>query len=407
MILFPTLFYQAYFKRKFQSVTKRKLGLIFIYGLSILLCMAFPVSINEGYILDFRYIPLILGFLYGGYQVGFPLLGIVLSTRFIIGGEGIYLTIFICFVLLAILHFSLHKYEKFDSKHKRLYALSLLAIAIMIFGFGTQFLDDQVLSGREFVLWILFATLNIITMLSTRHIHESLLELDKINFEITEYERMHLLSQFSISIAHKLQSPITNIHNSVEIIKTMELPSNKRAVVNEMVEELEAAQNIIRDYLVLAKDQNSQKMKLNVHSELEATLHSIQSYAQMHEVELKFFPAIDKELTVKGDPYQFRHALLNLIKNGIEATKEDGVVEVAIHEMLDSIYILIEDNGKGMANNEVRTIGSPIQSQKKNGTGLGTLVAFNILKSMSGKIEVSSQLGRGTTFSIILPKTAG
>ena len=98
--------------------------------------------------------------------------------------------------------------------------------------------------------------------------------------------------------------------------------------------------------------------------------------------------------------------LLNLIKNGIEATKEDGVVEVAIHEMLDSIYILIEDNGKGMANNEVRTIGGPIQSQKKNGTGLGTLVAFNILKSMSGKIEVSSQVGRGTTFSIILPKTA-
>jgi two-component system, sporulation sensor kinase B len=407
MILFPTLFYQSYFKRKFQSKTQRKLGLILIYGLSILTCMAFPVSINEGFMLDFRYIPLILGFLYGGYQVGFPLLSIVIIFRFIIGGPGIYLTILICVVLLAIFHFTLHKYEKYDSHGKRTYAISLLVIAIIVFGFGTQFFDDQILSEREFFLWIVFSFLNIITMLATRHIHESLLELDKINFEVIEYERMHLLSQFSVSIAHKLQSPISKIQDSVEILQTTELPANKRFVVKEMIDELETAQNIIDDYLVLAKERKNQKVILNVHSELETMIHSVQSYAQMHDVELKFFPAIDRELSVKGDPTQFRYALLNLIKNGIEAIEENGVVEIAIHEMLDSIYILIEDNGKGMSNEEVNGIGAPTNSKKKNGTGLGTLVAFNILKSMGGKIEVTSQIGKGTTFSIILPKASG
>lgn len=404
MILFPTLFYQSYFKRKFQSKTQRKLGLIFIYGLSILTCMAFPVSINEGFMLDFRYIPLILGFLYGGYQVGFPLLGLVIMFRFIIGGPGIYLTILICVVLLVIFQATLHKYEKYDSQGKRTYALSLLVIAMVAFGFGAQFFDDQILSEREFFLWIVFAFLNMITMLATRHIHESLLELDKINFEVIEYERMHLLSQFSVSIAHKLQSPIRKIQDSVEILQNTDLPANKRFVVNEMNEELETAQNIINDYLVLAKEQQNKKAILNVHSELEAIIHSIQSYAHMHNVELKFFPAIDRVLALKGDPSQFRYALLNLIKNGIEAIEEDGVVEIAVHEMLDSIYILIEDNGKGMSNEETNRIGAPTNSKKKNGTGLGTMVAFNILKSMAGKIEVSSQVGKGTTFSIILPK---
>ncbi|MGM0902624.1 MAG: ATP-binding protein [Bacillota bacterium] len=407
MILFTTLFYQSYFKRKFQSKPQRKLGLIIIYGLSILTCMAFPVSINEGFMLDFRYIPLILGFLYGGYQVGFPLLGVVVIFRFIIGGPGIYLTILICVVLLAIFHFTLHKYEKYDSHGKRTYAMALLVIAIMVFGFGTQFFDDQVLSGRESFLWIVFAFLNIITMLATRHIHESLLELDKINFEVIEYERMHLLSQFSVSIAHKLQRPIGKIQDSVDVLQTIEIPGNKRYVVNEMSNELETAKHIINDFLVLAKEQKKQKVILNVHTELEAIIHSIQSYAQMHDVELKFFPAIDRRLSVKGDPSQLRYALLNLIKNGIEAIEKDGVVEIAVHEMLDSIYILIEDNGKGMSNEEVNNIGAPTNSKKKNGTGLGTLVAFNILKSMAGKIEVTSQVGKGTTFSIILPKVNG
>jgi two-component system, sporulation sensor kinase B len=407
MILFPTLFYQSYFKRKFQSKTQRKLGLILIYGLSILTCMSFPVSINEGFILDFRYIPLILGFLYGGYQVGFPLLGLVIIFRFIIGGPGIYLTILICILLLAIFHLTLHKYEKYDSHGKRTFAISLLIIAIMAFGFGAQFFDDQTLSGKELFLWIVFAFLNIITMLATRHIHESLLELDKINFEVIEYERMHLLSQFSVSIAHKLQNPIRKIQDSVDVLQTIDLPANKRFVVNEMIDELETAQNIINDYLVLAKERKNQKVILNVHTEIEAIIHSIQTYAQMHDVELKFFPAIDRVLSVKGDPSQFRYALLNLMKNGIEAIEENGVVEIAVHEMLDSIYILVEDNGKGMSNEEVNGIGAPTNSKKKNGTGLGTLVAFNILKSMAGKIEVTSQIGKGTTFSIILPKANG
>lgn len=404
MILFPTLFYQSYFKRKFQSKSQRKLGLIFLYGVSILACMAFPVSINEGFMLDFRYIPLILGFLYGGYQVGLPLMGLTVLMRIFIGGPGLYLTILICIILLGLFRVTLQKYENYNSQQKRMYVLTLLWIALMMFGFGTQFLDDRALSGKEFSLWILFAVLNIITMLATRHIHESLLELDKMYFEATDYERMHLLSQFSISIAHKLQKPIEQSQEQLSALQQTELLGNQRALVSEVSEELEVAQDIINDYLVLAKDRKSKNTNLDVHQEIEGIIQSIQSYAHLHDVELKFFPAIDRNLFIKGDPYQFRHALLNLTKNGIEATNENGLVELAVHEMLDSIYIIIEDNGKGMSNEEVANIGSPIQSQKKNGTGLGTLVAFNILQAMNGKIEVSSQLGKGTTFSIILPK---
>ncbi|MBM4760837.1 sensor histidine kinase [Bacillus sp. B15-48] len=408
IILFPTLLYQSYFKKKFQSVKQRKVWLIIMYGLSILLCMSFPVAVSNGYMLDFRYIPLILGFLYGGYQVGTPLLVAVLLIRFIIGGQGFILTLVICLILIIIFYFTLAKFEKYDSHGKRVYALSLLLLTVIAFGGGTHFFNDQMISAGEFVLLLVFGTLTILTMLSTIQIHESMLELEKINYEIIEYEKMHLISQFSISIAHKLQSPIHNVHKSLDALKSIELPGKGRAIVQDMDDELAKALNIIEDYLVLTNENENPNMCLNVHDEFDYIIQSVQSYAQMHNVELKFYPAVDKNLFIKGDKYQFRHAILNLIKNGIEASKtNNGVVEMAIHEMLDSIYIIIEDNGRGMTSEEVNRIGSPVNSNKKNGTGLGTLVALNIIKSMSGKVDVSSQLNKGTTFSIILPKANG
>lgn len=216
---------------------------------------------------------------------------------------------------------------------------------------------------------------------------------------------MHLVSQFSISISQQVQHPLSKVQDTLESIKIDENLSNcGKYHLEDGIRELADAKRFLNDYLLLASNTENDDSLLNIHKEFEDILKCINAYALIHQVQITFIPSIEKELYIKGNRGQLRQALLNFIKNDIEAINQNGKMEIAIHEMLESIYIVIEDNGKGMSKEQLNWLGNPLKSYKENGTGLGTMIAYNIIHSMSGKIDVSSEKGKGTTFSIILPK---
>ncbi|HYK72955.1 MAG TPA: LytS/YhcK type 5TM receptor domain-containing protein, partial [Pseudoneobacillus sp.] len=86
IILFPLLLFQSYFLKKAQTTKQRNRVLGVLSGISIILCMSAPVSISDSYILDFRYIPLILAFLYGSYRMGLILSVLIIAYRLLIIG---------------------------------------------------------------------------------------------------------------------------------------------------------------------------------------------------------------------------------------------------------------------------------------------------------------------------------
>jgi two-component system, sporulation sensor kinase B len=146
---------------------------------------------------------------------------------------------------------------------------------------------------------------------------------------------------------------------------------------------------------------------LNVLKELDAVINAINSFDDLHNIEVKYFSTIEKDIFIIGNKFEFRQALINLIKNGMEASEKNGFIEIAIHEMLDSILIVIEDSGNVMTKEQMRLLGRPIPPTKETGTGLGIMVSYNIIRSMHGKVKVVSEEGKGTVFSIILPKAIG
>lgn len=406
IILFPMLLFQSYFRKKIQTTKLRNWVLGILCGISILLCMSAPVSISESYILDFRYIPLILAFLYGSYRIGLILSILIIGNRLlVIGVDGVYFVLFVKVCLLTILYFTHHKYKNFSYKGKVAYGVGLLAFTIVIFAIGTHSLTNFTKLNTGIGMWGIFLILNMITMFTTIYINESLKEMELIHYEVSEFEKMHLVSQFSISIAQQVQQPIAKVKGLLETIQYTDTLTNQNHFdIKYALEEIASANKVVSDYLELASDSEKEYRLLNIHEEFDHVLQSIQSYAQMHQVELKYIPSVEQDLFIKGNRTQFHQALLNFIKNGIEAIKPNGVIEIAIHEMLESIFIVIEDNGTGMSKEQIKRLGYPVKSQKENGTGLGTMLAYNIIHSMSGKIDVSSKKGKGTTFSIILPK---
>ncbi|MHC0036194.1 ATP-binding protein [Pseudoneobacillus sp. C159] len=406
IILFPMLLFQSYFRKKIRSNNQRNWVFGILCGISIILCMSEPVSINNGYILDFRYIPLILAFLYSSFQIGIILSVMILAYRFyLLGFDGFYFVFIVNSVLALIFHFTLRHYKSYPYKEKITYALSLLTFTIFIFALGTQSLNRFSELSTSLRMWGVFFLLNIITLFTTLYINESLREMEMIHYEVSEFEKLHLISQFSISIAQQVQQPIIAVQETLENLKNVEtITGQMRYEIQTGIKELTNANKIIDEYLVLARDDEKEYRLLNIHEEFEYVLKCIQTYALIHQVELNYIPSFEKELYVKGNRSHFQQAILNFIKNGIESIKQNGKLEIAIHEMLESIFIVIEDNGKGMTKEQVNLLGNPLRSRKENGTGLGTMIAYNIIHSMSGKIDVQSETGKGTTFSIILPK---
>lgn len=190
IILFPMLLFQTYFRRKIRTTKKRSWVLGTLWGLSILLCMSAPVYIENGYILDFRYIPLILAFLYGGYKMGLILSLLIIGYRLlIIGADGVYFVLIINAFLLLIFHFTLHKYKNFTYKGKVIFALGIILFAIFIFAVGSQSLNDFTKWSTELGMWATFLLLNMITMFSTIYINESLKEMELIHYEVSEFEK--------------------------------------------------------------------------------------------------------------------------------------------------------------------------------------------------------------------------
>lgn len=121
-------------------------------------------------------------------------------------------------------------------------------------------------------------------------------------------------------------------------------------------------------------------------------------------MQLLYTSTAEEDVTIKGDPGMLRFALLNIIKNGVEACSPNGCVNISLHEMLKDVYIVIEDNGNGIPKQVLSQIGKPLSSGKLNGTGLGLASTYKITESMGGGVEVESDLNKGTVFSLYFPK---
>ncbi|MGG3469910.1 HAMP domain-containing sensor histidine kinase [Neobacillus pocheonensis] len=168
--------------------------------------------------------------------------------------------------------------------------------------------------------------------------------------------------------------------------------------------ELNQAERSLDHYLAFMGEGSIERKEMSFVDDLKEVVQLMKSYADMHKVDLIFTSTAEEEVSIKGDPALLRFALLNIIKNGIEACTPNGRVNISLHEMLKEVFIVVEDNGSGIPSQVLSQIGKPLRSGKVNGTGLGLTSTFKITESMGGRVEVESDINKGTVFSLYFPK---
>lgn len=398
IVLFPILIYHLFFYEKNSERKKPHSKLTFILLIILVLAMSFPAKFSEGYIYDFRIIPFIIAFVYGGTLPGLIIGIVLLAYRFMIGGDGFYVVLVNYSLTCAVFILMANKIESFQKKNKLLF-LSLVFWANTIIVMVTLFKKNQI---EQIHFMIVFYTITWICLMLVGFVMENVDQQIEIREKLQKDEKLNIISQLAASVAHEVRNPLTSVRGFLQLIFDDEnLKSSHKNYIKIALSELDHAQSIINDYLSLAKPNTEEMSSINISDEIMKTLALMTSYSNIQNITI--ITNIQDSLYIKGNKNEIKQVLVNIIKNGIEAMDKGGCLTVNVFEKSDIISIVIIDSGKGMTKNQLNKLGTPFYTTKEKGTGVGLTISFQLIQAMKGKIKVDSELGKGTTFTIDFP----
>jgi two-component system sporulation sensor kinase B len=367
-------------------------------SLPSILCMKFPIYIDEYCIHDLRQIPFLIGILYGGWPVGAALLIISLAIRFFIYGFNS-LTLIVYIVIFIITALFSKKFSMFNRKNKLIFSVLLsLCLGILTTSIAVT-ISDSFRVTEAYMFYFIF--LPPVVMFFVVYIIEILGDAISIKSKIAKLEKMEVVSQLAASISHEVRNPLTVVKGFIDLLKAPNLSQEVREqYFQHVVRELKSAETIISDYLAYAKPATEDIGIILIDREIRSIIEMTKPLANMKSVKIseELVPGI-----TRGNIQHFKQCFLNLIKNSIEAMPNGG--ELSLVTLVSKFDIIIEigDNGVGMSKEQINRFGEPYYSTKEKGTGLGSMVVVKTIETMNGKIKINSVLNKGTTIRITLP----
>jgi signal transduction histidine kinase len=240
-----------------------------------------------------------------------------------------------------------------------------------------------------------------------RQLRESRLEIERLHrTQITRAEHLAALGELATGLAHEIRNPLAGIAGVFEIIGR-DLPSTSpaRDVVKDVRREIARINRIVTDLLQTARPHppRVRKSDLNTTVEHAVMLGRLQAAAKSMEVVFTKDPTLPE---VEHDSDQFHQVVLNLLLNALQATEGLGKVAVTVKSRGQFAVVEVADNGRGIAPEHLPNIFRPFYTTKGDGTGLGLSLARRIVEDHHGKIEVTSIVGQGTVFTVLLPLQA-
>jgi len=240
-------------------------------------------------------------------------------------------------------------------------------------------------------------------------LRESRNEIERLHHtQMSRAEHMATLGEMATGLAHEIRNPLAGIAGVIEIIgRDLPASSPARAVVKDVRQEIARINRIVTDLLQTARPHppKVRKSDLNTTVEHAVMLGRQQALAKSVEITLHKNSSLPE---VEHDSDQIHQVLLNLLLNSLQAIDlpakgQSGKIAVTVKPQGAMAVVEVADNGRGIAPDHLPNIFRPFYTTKGDGTGLGLSLARRIVEDHHGRIDVSSTLGKGTTFAVVLP----
>jgi len=230
----------------------------------------------------------------------------------------------------------------------------------------------------------------------------------RLQDQLIQSEKMSAIGQLIAGIAHDLNNPLASVLGFADFLTEVpHVPPSIREPLTVIREEAERASSIVRNLLGFARKQDHQRRPTALKPLLEATFVLLRNQLMAHRVEA--LVEVEPDLPMPDiDPNQIQQVFVNLINNAAQAVASSGrpgVIVVRARQWLDGVAVDIIDDGPGMSETLASQVFEPFFTTKAEGegTGLGLSISQGIVKEHGGRIMLSTEEGKGSTFTVQLP----
>ena len=235
-----------------------------------------------------------------------------------------------------------------------------------------------------------------------------LTERKRVEETLRRTESLALLGKLAAGVSHEIRNPLGAIMLHMDLLEEElqdllpERPAQIAAPLTEVRTQLTRLDNLVQDYLSLARIASLQREPIDMGAFVDTFLQEVAPQVAQCEVTLRREgPASLGPVALHTNT--FRRVLLNLVQNALDAMPQGGTLTLRGRQTASRIHLDISDMGTGIPADQLAQIFEPLYTTKPTGTGLGLYMVREIVAAHAGEICVTSHVGHGTTFTITLP----
>jgi signal transduction histidine kinase/iron only hydrogenase large subunit-like protein len=241
---------------------------------------------------------------------------------------------------------------------------------------------------------------------SHRELQLSHQALEQAQFQLIRTEKLVALGELAAGVAHEINNPLGTITIYTHLLlKGLEKDDPRREDVELILSEANRTKEIVQGLLSFARETKLRPGPTNINELLEDVLGLLVNQSLFHNIKIKksFFQNLP---TIFADATQLKQVFLNIILNAAQAMEGKGNLVISTIQEKKQIKVKIQDTGPGIPPEIMGKLFNPFFTTKEKGTGLGLAISYGIIERHSGKIDIETKLGKGSTFIVSLPISA-
>ena len=238
---------------------------------------------------------------------------------------------------------------------------------------------------------------------------KDLTEVRTLRGEIERSRRLASVGRLAAGVAHEIRNPLSSIKGFATYFKEryQDNPQDQQTATI-MIQEVDRLNRVVSQLLEFARPVTIKAQPTNLKSLIDDSVKLIEHQTAEKNIAVKTRTSISAT-DIMVDPDRMNQVMLNICLNAIESMDGGGELNIALApgEEAGGVEIQISDSGRGISPQDLSKIFDPYYTTKSSGTGLGLAITHNIIEALGGQIKVSSTLGKGTVFRILIPGKGG
>ena len=235
-------------------------------------------------------------------------------------------------------------------------------------------------------------------------IYKDITPMIELEQQILRAEKLAVIGELAAGTAHEIRNPLTTIQGFIQLLGDSLQDKNEKEYIMLIISEIGRINQIIKEMLLLAKPSAPSKKMTKIENLINETISFMNPEGSLHNVivETRMSERIP-ELFI--DEMQIKQVFINIIRNGIQAMKNGGILKVTVNYNLQENMVEIQfiDQGEGIPPAILKKIYDPFFTTKEEGTGLGIPISLQIMQNHEGDLKIESDIDHGTTVTVTFP----